>query len=89
MPTNCERSHKSVLQDFYQVAFRKKIHQSTEELQADLGEWIARYNEWRPHRGRYCYGKKPMQTWQDSTHLAQEEILNRTLQTASQNGKKP
>jgi transposase InsO family protein len=77
----CERFHKTVLQEFYQVAFRKKIYQSIEQLQADLDQWIARYNEERPHSGRYCYGKTPMQTWQDSKRLAQEKMLDRTLQT--------
>ena len=48
----CERFHKTVLQEFYQIAFRKKIYQSLEELQADLDEWIRQYNEQRPHSGR-------------------------------------
>ena len=79
----CERFHKTVLQEFYQIAFRKKIYQTIEELQADLDEWMARYNEERPHSGRYCYGKTPMQTWQESTHLAKNKMLNRTVQTVS------
>ena len=32
----CERFHKTILQEFYQVAFRRKIYQSIEELQHDL-----------------------------------------------------
>ena len=32
----CERFHKTMLQEFYQVAFRKKIYKSIEELQACL-----------------------------------------------------
>lgn len=36
----CERFHKTILQEFYQVALRKKIHKSIEELQADLDQWI-------------------------------------------------
>ncbi len=79
----CERFHKTVLQEFYQIAFRKKIYQTIEELQADLDEWIARYNEQRPHSGRYCYGKTPNETFQDSIHLAKEKILDSTLQTVS------
>ena len=57
----CERFHKTMLQEFYQVAFRKKIYKSIEELQADLDQWMKYYNEKRPHSGRYCYGKTPMQ----------------------------
>ena len=79
----CERFHKTVLQEFYQVAFRKKIYHTIEELQTDLDQWIEHYNRERTHSGRYCYGKTPLQTFQDSTHLAQEKMLDRTLQTAS------
>lgn len=31
----CERFHKTILQEFYQVTFRKKIYRSLEELQSD------------------------------------------------------
>jgi hypothetical protein len=33
------------------------------ELQADLDGWIKEYNEARPHQGRSCFGKTPMQTF--------------------------
>src|SRR6187549_3046587 len=46
----CERFHKTVLQEFYQVAFRKRIYSSIEQLQADLDAWIVGYNEQRPIR---------------------------------------
>lgn len=71
----CERFHRTVLQEFYQVAFRKKIYGSIEELQADLDEWVRHYNEERPHSGKYCYGKTPMQTFRDTIHLAQEKMI--------------
>ncbi len=58
----CERFHRTVLHEFYQVAFRKRIYGSIEQLQADLDAWVADYNERRPHQGRWCYGKTPMQT---------------------------
>lgn len=58
----CERFHKTMLNEFYRVAFRKKIYRTLEELQADLDRWIEDYNEQRPHQGRWCYGKTPMQT---------------------------
>ena len=31
----CEHFHKTLLQEFYQVAFRQKIYHSLDELQAD------------------------------------------------------
>lgn len=71
----CERFQKTVLNEFYRVAFRKKLYQSLEELQADLDAWIEEYNERRPHQGRWCYGKTPMQTFLDSIELAKEKLI--------------
>lgn len=72
----CERFHKTILNEFYQIAFRKKVYQTLEELQADVDEWIEHYNSERPHSGKYCYGKTPMQTFQESKRLAQEKELD-------------
>src|SRR3712207_8534537 len=47
--------------EFYRVAFRKKIYDSVEMLQADLDAWVSTYNEQRTHQGRWCFGKTPMQ----------------------------
>ena len=71
----CERFHKTLLHEFYRVAFRKKIYRTLEELQADLDAWLEEYNERRPHQGRWCYGKTPMQTFLDSVPLAKEKVL--------------
>ena len=40
----CERFHKTVLNEFYRVAFRKKVYRAIDELQADLDSWITRPN---------------------------------------------
>ena len=69
----CERFHKTLLDEFYRVAFRKKVYRSIEELQADLDEWVRQYNEQRTHQGRWCFGKTPMQTFLDSKALAREK----------------
>jgi transposase InsO family protein len=69
----CERFHKTLLDEFYRVAFRKKVYRSIEELQADLDEWVRQYNEQRTHQGRWCFGKTPMQTFLDSRALAREK----------------
>lgn len=37
----CERFHKTILQEFYQVTFRRKIYRSVEEPQKDLDDWLA------------------------------------------------
>jgi transposase InsO family protein len=71
----CERLHKTMLNEFYRVAFRKKLYRALEELQTDLDAWLTQYNETRPHQGRWCYGKTPMQTFLDSVPLAEEKLL--------------
>lgn len=77
----CERFHKTVLNEFYRIAFRKKIYNTLDELQTDLDTWIKYYNEERTHSGKYCFGKTPMQTFLDSMPLVKEKMLNNTLQT--------
>lgn len=73
----CERLHRTMQEEFYAVAFRKKLYENLESLQADLDEWLIYYNHERPHSGRYCYGKTPMQTFEDSKNLAEEKRLDR------------
>jgi transposase InsO family protein len=70
-----ERFHKTVLNEFYRVAFRRKIYSSLEQLQADLEVWLREYNEVRPHQGKWCYGKTPLQTFRDALPLAVEKLL--------------
>jgi hypothetical protein len=70
-----ERFHKTVLNEFYRVAFRKKLYTSLAELQADLDTWLVTYNEQRPHQGRWCYGKTPLRTFVESVPLAKEKML--------------
>ena len=69
----CERFHKTIKEEFYSITFRKKIYRTLEELQIDLDLWMRKYNEFRPHSGRHCYGKTPMQTFLDTKHIAQEK----------------
>jgi hypothetical protein len=58
----CERFHKTIFQEFYQVAFRRKIYSSLDELQIDLDHWINDYNYERTHQGKMCCGRTPFQT---------------------------
>ena len=70
-----ERLHKTMLNEFYRVAFRKKLYASIADLQADLDEWIRGYNEARPHQGRWCFGKTPTQTFLDAIPIAREKMI--------------
>jgi len=72
----CERLHRTMQEEFYAVAFRKKLYDNLEHLQHDLDQWLSYYNQERPHSGRYCFGKTPMETFLESLHLAKQKLLN-------------
>ena len=55
----CERFHKTIQEEFYAVAFRKKLYHTLEELQTDLDAWMQTYNSERTHSGKYCFGRTP------------------------------
>ena len=79
-----ERFHKTMLDEFYRIAFRKRIYATIDELQSDLDAWLAEYNEVRTHQGRYCYGKTPLQTFLDAAPAAREkQIGEQAIATAS------
>lgn len=71
----CERFHKSILNEFYQVTFRKKLYSTLEELQKDLDEWINYYNNERTHQGKMCCGRTPMETLLDGKSIWAEKNL--------------
>ena len=74
----CERFHKTIKQEFYDIAFRKKIYQNLQELQTDFECWLQKYNESRPHSGKFCYGKTPMQTFRESVHIAVDKNIGQS-----------
>jgi len=57
------------------------VYHSIDELQADLDSWIKEYNEARPHQGRWCFGKPPMQTFLDAMPMTKEKN-DRSLTTS-------
>lgn len=75
----CERFHKTILQEFYQVAFRRKLYLSLEELQTDLDAWIAYYNNERTHQGKMCCGRTPLQTLIAGKEAWNEKVTNLNL----------
>jgi transposase InsO family protein len=76
----CERFHRTIQDEFYAIAFRKKLYSTLEEMQKDLDEWIMQYNNDRTHSGKYCFGRTPMQTFYDSKQLAKAKRIDELLQ---------
>ncbi|MBK5105561.1 MAG: IS481 family transposase [Burkholderiales bacterium] len=58
----CERFHRTILQEFYQVAFRKTVFENIDQLQKELDIWIDFYNTQRTHQGKMCCGRTPLET---------------------------
>jgi len=72
----CERFHKTALEEFYQIALRKKIYRSIEDLQEDLDAWLVEYNHRRKHQGKRCDGRTPYQTLTEDKELALKKRLS-------------
>jgi len=71
----CERFHKTILQEFYQITFRKKLYTDLEMLQSDLDDWLHYYNYERTHQGKMCCGRTPIVTMEDSKLIWQEKMI--------------
>lgn len=54
-----ERLNRTILEEFYQVALRKKIYSSLNDLQTDLDYFLVCYNFNRPHQGYKVKGRCP------------------------------
>ena len=72
----CERFHKTILQEFYQITFRKKLYDNIDDLQKDLDEWLHYYNNERTHQGKMCCGRTPVQTLVDGKKIWMEKFIN-------------
>jgi transposase InsO family protein len=70
----CERFHRTVKEEFYEVAFRKKVYRDLEDIQRDLDAWVDHYNNERTHQGKMCLGRTPMQTLREAHHLCNEKV---------------
>ncbi len=78
-----ERFHQTILNEFYKVAFRKKIYSTIEDLQADVDAWLVEYNHRRTHQGKRCDGKTPMQTFLNAIPLVREKMMSEQLEKVS------
>jgi transposase InsO family protein len=55
----CERLNRTLLEEFYQVAFRTNIYHSVQQLNDDLNRFMEFYNCQRTHHGKRTQGKVP------------------------------
>jgi hypothetical protein len=57
-----ERFNRTVLDEFFREAFRKKYYASVRALRQDLDRWLKFYNEERSHQGYRNQGRRPLDT---------------------------
>jgi transposase InsO family protein len=69
-----ERFNRTVLDEFFRTAFRKRLYESVEALQTDLDAWLHHYNHERPHRGYRNKGRRPIETF-ESGKIRRKEML--------------
>jgi transposase InsO family protein len=74
-----ERLNQTIQDEFYKVAFRKKLYHSLEEIQADLDEFMDWYNNERTNQGRYCQGRTPTQTFIKGLELYQQYVYDKEV----------
>jgi len=65
----------TALDEFYRIAFRKKIYKTIEELQKDLDVWLDEYNNRRAHQGKRCEGRTPPATLTDGKAIVEEKRI--------------
>lgn len=71
----CERFHQTILQDFFRVEFRRRLYTDLASLQRDLDAYLEKYNTERPHQGKRCDGKTPMETFRQGKAIVEEKQI--------------
>lgn len=70
-----ERLNQTIKNEFYEVAFRKKLYRSVEEIQTDLDKFMKYYNEKRTNQGRHCQGRTPLQTFTEGLDVYRKSVF--------------
>lgn len=75
-----ERLNQTIEDEFYEVAFRKKLYRTLTEIQEDLDAFMETYNQDRTNQGRYCQGRTPLQTLMDGKELYQRYVFDNNVE---------
>jgi len=71
-----EKLNQTILNEFYKVAFRKRLYASLEEIQSDLDNFMIEYNERRTNQGKHCKGRTPFETLTDGLELYNRYVID-------------
>jgi len=72
-----ERFNRTVLEEFFCVAFRKKWYLSLKDLQDDLDLYLWHYNFQRPHAGYRLKGKRPIDVLLDYSNYPKRLVYDK------------
>jgi hypothetical protein len=75
-----EKLNQTILKEFYQTAFRKKLYRNLDEIQLDLDAYMQEYNEERTNQGKRCQGRTPMQTFTAGIELYHQYVNENSLE---------
>ena len=78
-----ERLNQTIQDEFYSVAFRKKLYRTVEEIQEDLNVFLQYYNRERTNQGRYCQGRTPFETFQNGLELYQRYVFDINMEEST------
>lgn len=78
-----ERLNQTIQDEFYSVAFRKKLYRTVEEIQEDLDVFLQYYNRERTNQGRYCQGRTPFETFQNGLELYQRYVFDINMEEST------
>lgn len=77
-----ERLNQIIEDEFYKVAFRKKLYQSVDEIQEDLDEFMLWYNQERTNQGKRCQGRTPYDTFSEGKQLCERLLIGKEDEAA-------
>jgi len=71
----CERFHRTVKEEFFQLAFRRTVYESLDQLQRDLDRYLEFYNRQRAHQGYRTQGRTPYQAFLDGVDQIAKNLV--------------
>jgi transposase InsO family protein len=75
-----ERLNQTIQDEFYSVAFRKKLYRTVQEVQVDLDAFLEYYNKERTNQGRYCQGRTPLETFTEGLQIYNQYVFDNDLE---------
>ncbi len=71
-----EKLNQTILEEFYKIAFRKKLYTRLEDLDKDLQIFMKVYNYDRTNQGKRCLGKTPYETLEAGYKQYERYVIN-------------